>query len=102
MIQDPDTSVRESVLIEDDIAPVVASLTPIPAKTRTLVTNTHRYTRNSKREEQLIDLVADPDERENLVETDAVARAVVIERLTDALIAADDAARGAPVDAGYA
>ena len=102
VIQDPDTSVRESVLIEDDIAPVVASLTPIPAKTRTLVTNTHRYTRNSKREEQLIDLVADPDERENLVETDAVARAVVIERLTDALIAADDAARGAPVDAGYA
>ncbi len=102
LIQDPDASVRESVLIEDDIAPVVASLTPIPAKTRTLITDTHRYTRNSKREEQLIDLIADPDECENHAETDAGARALAIERLTDALIAADDAARGAPVDARYA
>jgi hypothetical protein len=67
-----------------------------------VITNTHRYTRNSKREEQLIDLVADPDECENLVGIDTGTRAIAIERLTDALIAADDAARGAPVDARYA
>jgi hypothetical protein len=67
-----------------------------------VITDTYRYTRNSKREEQLIDLLADPDECENLVEIDTGARAVAIERLTDALIAADDAARGAPVDARYA
>ena len=90
------------MLIEDDIAPVVASLPPIPAKTRTVITDTHRYTRNSKREDQLIDLIVDPDECENQVETDAGARAMAIERLTDALITADDAARGAPVDARYA
>ena len=102
VIQDPEASVRDSVLIEDDIAPLIASLTPIPAKTRTVITNTYRYTRNSKREEQLIDLVADPDECENLVGIDTATRAIAIERLTDALIAADDAARGAPVDARYA
>ena len=60
-------------------------------------TCTHRYTRNAKREEQLFDLRADPDELNDLKSTDRGARALMIEQLMDALVAADDAARGAPV-----
>ena len=89
--------VRNEVLIEDDIAPITAQLTPIPAKTRTLITEDYRYTRNSKGEEQLFDLRNDPDELEDLKATDTSARSAMIERLADALMGADDAARGAPV-----
>jgi arylsulfatase A-like enzyme len=96
ILADPAATVRDYVLIEDDIAPITAQLTPIPAKTRTLITAEHRYTRNSKGEEQLFDLRSDPDELSDLKTTDAVTRARLIERLADALIGADDAARGAP------
>ncbi len=99
VLEDPAASARESVLIEDDIAPITASLTPIPAKTRTLVCGQHRYTRNSKGEEQLFDLAADPEEMRDLKTEDPALRSEMIERLADALIAADDAARGAPVHA---
>ena len=92
----PSAEVRDHVLIEDDIAPITASLTPIPAKTRTLVTRDYRYTRNSKREEQLFDLRADPDEMDDLKDQAPASRGLMIERLADALIEADDAARGAP------
>ena len=40
----------------------------MPAKTRTVVTDRARYTRNSKGEEQLFDLEADPDELADLSE----------------------------------
>lgn len=93
----PQASVRDYVLIEDDIAPITAKLTPIPAKTRTLITPTHRYTRNSKGEEQLFDLAADPHEMDDIKEQQPALRATLVEQLADALIAADDAARGAPV-----
>ena len=92
-------AVRDYVLIEDDIADITAKLTPLPGKTRTLVTPTHRYTRNSKGEEQLFDLVNDPDEMRDLKNSDTLKRAEMLEQLTDALIAADDAARGAPATA---
>ena len=97
ILDDAGAAVRDYVLIEDDIAPITAKLTPIPAKTRTLITEDCRYTRNSKGEEQLFDLRDDPDEMQDLKQTQPVRRAEMIERLTDALIAADDAARGAPV-----
>ncbi len=96
VLEQADASVRDHVLIEDDIAPVTASLTPIPGKTRTLITPTHRYTRNSKGEEQLFCLREDPDEMHDLKRTDAAARTACVEQLMDALIRADDAARGAP------
>ena len=92
----PSVAVRDWVLVEDDVAPITAKLTPIPAKTRTLITAGHRYTRNSKGEEQLFDLRDDPDELTDLKRSDTVRRAQLIEQLVDALIAADDAARGAP------
>ena len=91
-----DAEVRDFVLIEDDVATITAKLTPIPAKTRTVVAEGYRYTRNSKGEEQLFDLRADPDEMHDLAKREPAARARMMERLTDALIDADDAARGAP------
>ncbi len=62
MLEDPRARVRDHVLIEDDIATITAKLTPIPGKTRTVITEQYRYTRNSQGEEQLFDLVEDPDE----------------------------------------
>ena len=91
--------VRDHVLIEDDIATITAKLTPIPGKTRTVITEQYRYTRNSKGEEQLFDLIADPDEMKDLTTSPHSARAQMMEVLADALIAADDAAKGAPTQA---
>ena len=88
-------SVRDHVLIEDDVSDITAKLTPIPGKTRTLITERFRYTRNSKGEEQLFDLVEDADEMNDIKGTSA-NRTAMVERMMDALIAADDAARGAP------
>lgn len=84
---------RDFVLIEDDVSTITAKLTPIPAKTRTVLAEGYKYTRNSKGEEQLFDLGADPDEMFDLAGREPVARARMMERLTDALIDADDAAR---------
>ena len=89
-------SVRDCMLIEDDITTVIVRLTPIPAKTRTLVIKTHRYTRNSKLEEQLLNLGEDPVELIDLSRKDQLPKSLIIEQLMDALIVADDAARGAP------
>lgn len=95
ILQDPAAEVRDHVLIEDDMPPVIERLTLIPAKIRTLITKRHRYTRNSKGEEQLFDLLDDPEEMSDLKRSDSV-RSRVLEQLLDAMIAADDAARGAP------
>jgi len=46
---------------------------------------------------ELFDLAADPDETIELSEREPALRAQMIERLADALIAADDDARGAPL-----
>ncbi len=96
LLEDAGASVREYVLIEDDVAAITAKLTPIPGKTRTIVTEDARYTRNSKGEEQLFNLAEDYDEMTDLKNRDAVLRGTMVDRLTDALIEADDVARGAP------
>jgi arylsulfatase A-like enzyme len=89
-------SVRDYVLIEDDIADITAKLTSFPGKTRSIITDEYRMSRNSKKEEQLYNLVDDPNEMNSLVKTNPSARGMMMEKLTDALIDADDAARGAP------
>ena len=96
LLENPAARVREAVLIEDDIAETTARLTPIPWKTRTLVTERYRYTRNAKGEEQLFDLLEDRDEMCDLKGRAPSIRARLIEGLADALIVADDTARGAP------
>ena len=92
-------TIRNGILIEDDIATVTAKLTPIPAKTRTLITSDYRYTRNSKAEEQLFNMIDDPEEMTDLKSMAPKAKSIVIEQMMDMLIDADDAARGAPTAA---
>ena len=101
MLAHEDSRVRDHVLVEEDIATITATLTPIPAKTRTVITEQYRYTRNAKGEEQLFDLQADPDEMRDLTAAGHPARGQMMEVLADALIAADDAARGAPTQDGH-
>ena len=100
VLADSSAGVRDYVLIEDDLAEITARLTPFPARTRTLITPEHRYTRNSKGEEQLFNLLDDPDEMRDLKQTDEGARVRALETLTQALMAADDSARGAPAAEG--
>lgn len=95
IVQNAEASVRDYVLIEDDIVLVTAKLTPIPARTRSLIYGDYRFTRNSKGEEQLFNLRQDPDEMEDLKHTDS-ARLGVLEVLSDAMMEADDSSRGAP------
>jgi arylsulfatase A-like enzyme len=95
ILQDADAQVRESVLIEDDVPVITSKLTPIPARTRTLVKGDYRYTRNTKGEEQLFNLVQDPDEVHDVKSTDPT-RSEMVEALADAMMLADDSSRGAP------
>ena len=99
ILQDTSAQVRNHVLIEDDLSPITAQLTPFPGKTRTLITDQYRFTRNTKDEEQLFDLQGDPDEMQDIRRTDTTARAHMIEELMSALLEANDATRGAPVTA---
>ncbi len=95
ILRDPGNSVRDRVLIEDDISTVTAKLTPIPARTRSLLMGGYRYTRNSKGEEQLFNLADDPGELRDLKRSDP-ARGALLQALTDAMMLADDSSRGAP------
>lgn len=88
--------VRDHVLIEDDLPDLTATLAPFPGKTRTVITNDYRFTRNSDGEEQLFNLKTDPDEMENLRKRDKAGRLEMVEKLMVAMLAADDANRGAP------
>ena len=88
-------SVRDFVLIEDDVPMITAKLTPIPARTRTLIKDGYRYTRNSKGEEQLFHLKTDPDEMIDVKSSDPM-RVRMLESLSEAMMMADDSSRGAP------
>jgi len=98
VVADASARVRDSVLIEDDISMVTANLTPIPARTRTLLMDGYRYTRNSNAEEQLFNLVEDPDEM-NDRKAQGPARIRMLEALAQAMMLADDSSRGAPTSA---
>ena len=95
LIDDPAATVRNSVLIEDDVPTITSKLTPIPARTRTLLMDGYRFTRNSKGEEQLFNLAEDPDEMQDVKRTDA-ARERMLAALIDSMMEADDSSRGAP------
>ncbi|MGH1506118.1 MAG: sulfatase family protein [Acidimicrobiales bacterium] len=102
LLDDPTETVRDSLLIEDDAPSGLAKLARLPAKTRTLIAEdsdggVRKYTRHSTGEDQLFDLTADPTEVDELGHRDRGARGEMLERLADALMAADDEARGAPV-----
>lgn len=99
ILDDPESTVRDHVLIEDDLPAKAAARSPIPAKIRTLVTARHRYTRFGTGEDMAFDIVADPLELDEIGGRDPALRAGLIEHLADALIAIDDDARGAPLSA---
>ena len=96
LLDDPTASVRDYVLVEDDLPDITAEITPFPGKTRTLITEEFRFTRNIKGEEQLFDLRTDPDEMHDLKIKDSAARLKMVDQLATALLDTDDANRGAP------
>jgi arylsulfatase A-like enzyme len=57
--------VRAHVLVEEDFVLAQAG-SPLPLRTRTLVTDRYRYSRYSTGESEIYDLVEDPDELRNL------------------------------------
>ncbi|MEZ5378679.1 MAG: sulfatase-like hydrolase/transferase [Acidimicrobiales bacterium] len=98
ILDDPAATVRDHILIEDDLPAGLAALAPIPAKSRTLVTAQHKYTRFSSGEDLLFDLGNDPLELDDLSSRETSMRGHLIEHLADALMAVDDDARGAPIN----
>ncbi len=97
LLEDPTASVRDHVLIEEDFPFRAVSMGP-PLKTRTIISELGRYTRDTDGQEQLFDLSADPDELVDLTKDgrDPERRSAIIEQLTDALIDADDLCRPQP------
>ena len=97
ILEAPADSVRDHVLVEEDV-PSGFRGGLIPDHVRTVITDDGmKYTRLSTGEDQLFDLVADPDEMTQLAPVDPARRATAIERLADAMMRADDVFRGAPV-----
>ena len=96
-LDDPSAAVRDHVLIEDDFPGALVSKARLPAKTRSLVSADMRLTRHSTGEEQLFDTAADPHETSPLGRSDPARRADMLERLVEAMMEADDLARGMPM-----
>ena len=98
LLDDPATTVREAVLIEEDF-PMSETGAPFPIKTRTTVTPTHRYSRDSDGFEMLYDLEHDPDELVNLAvgDRDRGARIDALDAMFDQMLRADDITRTEPV-----
>lgn len=84
VLDDTTASVRDAVLIEDDID---MALPPIfPTSIRTIITPTHRYSRYTTGEDQLYELGTDDDERTNLSSADATLRTTMLEQLADTML----------------
>ncbi len=98
LLDDPTATVRDRVLVEDDFPPRAVG-PGLPLKSRTVISELGRYTRDDQGHEQLFDLAADPDELRDLTEhdRDPARRAEMVLQLADALIEADDTCRPEPV-----
>lgn len=94
VLDDPQAKVRDAVLIEDDF-PLNPIVPTFPLRMRTVVTSTHRYTRDSDGFETLYDLDTDPDELTNLAvhQRDPAARSAAVDVLVDEMASADDLTR---------
>ncbi len=98
VLDDPGAAVREHLLVEDDLRREMARLLRVPHRIRTVVADDGtKLTRFSSGESMMFDLVADPDEVDELGHVDPVRLASANERLLDALLEVSDDARGAPV-----
>ena len=94
VLDDPTATVRDAVLVEDDF-PLAAIQPGWPLRTRTVITDTHRYTRDTDGFEILYDLANDPDELTNLAagHRDPTARTAALDALVDEMTRADDLTR---------
>lgn len=95
VLADENARVRDAVLIEDDVD--MSPMPPFPTSIRTLITETHRYSRYDSGEEELFELHTDDDERTNLAPVDRDRTSEHVGRLADAMVAHTDRATGAPV-----
>ncbi len=95
LLDDASASVRDHVLIEEDVPDYGIWSNAVPEHSRTLVTTDARLTRYSTGEGELYDLEADRAERTNLHDVDAGAglRHHMTDRLAGALVTASDFAR---------
>lgn len=92
------SSVRDRVLVEDDF-PAGEIRPQIPLRTRTVLADRYKFTKDSNGNEMLFDLDADPHELHNLASEgrDPAARALMMEALAESLMEADDMTRLEPV-----
>ncbi len=95
VLADPNATVRDHVLIEEDVPDYGLWANSVPDHSRTLVTADARLTRYSTGEGELYDLAADRSERRNVFDqaVGAELRRDMTERLVDALVGAADHAR---------
>lgn len=98
LLADPEATVRDHVLIEEDVPDYGLWANAVPAHSRTIVTTDARLTRYSTGEGELYDLVEDRLERHNVADraTHADLRSEMTGRLVDGLVAAADYARPEP------
>ncbi len=94
VLDDDAATVRDSVLIEDDLDEPDGGR--IPSTIRTLITAEHRYTRYSSGEDGVYELGTADDERTNLAAEPAL-RAKLVDGLADAMMAHVDKTRLSPV-----
>ncbi len=98
VLSDATASVRDHVLVEDDIRAAFANHARLPSRIRTVISDEGlKYTRFSSGESMLFDLTADVHELDEIGHRDPAAHSRAESRLVDALLAATDDARGAPV-----
>ncbi|WP_051063121.1 sulfatase family protein [Ilumatobacter nonamiensis] len=96
ILDDPAVSVRDAVLIEDDMPSPFDQVLGVPEKMRTLVTADGRYTRDSNGFEELYVFGDDPDEVENRAPHDEPRRSEMLGRLVDQMMSVGETGRGIP------
>lgn len=98
VLDDASVQVRDYALAEDDIRVETAERARLPSRIRSVISaDGMKYTRFSTGDSMLFDLGADPDELDEIGHRDPAKRAQAESLLVDALMAASDDARGAPV-----
>lgn len=96
ILDDASSSVRDTVLIEDDTSSMISQLTGVPTQMRTLVTAEGRYTRDSNGFEELYVYGDDSDELDNRADRDEPLRTEMLARMVDHMMVVGESGRGLP------